>query len=207
MWHSHFCIASMNCTLYVYLHKKIYKTFFNRETSLSKIGSYPKNCRIKNNNILLVKKNIPAFCWYADFSNKWWSFFCVTWLWNFDDAEWKLNRMQHVASLYGVIPSAVPFMLIFKQRVFLARCLFFWVGLPTPPLVTRSWHGDPIYRTRRGPKLYYNSYSDDRRETTWHYLRNTWHRILHTDVRNNMSMKYQYERKFRQITKIKTVRI
>lgn len=55
------------------------------------------------------------------------------------DAIWR-HPLRRYLSAFGPLPS-------------------FRVGIPTPPLVTRSWHRGPIYMTRRDPKLNYDSHS------------------------------------------------
>ena len=68
------------------------------------------------------------------------------------DAIWH-HPLRRYLSTFGLLPS-------------------FWVGIPTPPLVTRLWHRGPIYRTRYDPKLNYDSRLDrSAGKLSWHCRR------------------------------------
>lgn len=56
-----FYIVSINYTLYTCIRKKYIKMRSPLKTSLCEIGSRLKNCRMKNNNILLAKKTYRHF--------------------------------------------------------------------------------------------------------------------------------------------------
>lgn len=85
-------------------------------------------------------------------------FFRGLWLWNFDDAGRKLNRTPCVATLYGVIPSAVSILPIFSNECLLARCPL--GGYSHTPARNQILTPRP-YLQDAGPQLNYDSYQPD----------------------------------------------